>query len=112
MPGKLTAALSILCCVEVGEGKEGRSTPGQRYQEESMSSVAMDRVETRTTESMSEMAGRMTKELRAEMHNSEVQLSHWVAEREQRLGDIQVAKQPLWLLLLLLEEEDSRHSSQ
>lgn len=56
-----------------------------------MGSVMMDRVETRTTESMAEMAERMSKELRAEMHNSEVQLSHWVAEREQRLGDVQVS---------------------
>eukprot|EP00752_Nemacystus_decipiens_P007822 g6987.t1 len=54
-----------------------------------MASVVMDRVETRTTESMAEMAERMSKELRVEMHNSEIQLSHWVAEREQRLGDIQ-----------------------
>lgn len=56
-----------------------------------MGSVMMDRVDTRTTESMAEMAERMSKELRAEMHNSEVQLSHWVAEREQRLGDVQVS---------------------
>lgn len=55
-----------------------------------MGSVVMDRLETRSTESMTEMAERMSKELRAEMHNAEVQLSHWVAEREQRLGDIQV----------------------
>lgn len=54
-----------------------------------MGSVAMETATT-TTESMTEMAERMSKELRAEMHNSEVQLSHWVAEREQRLGDIQV----------------------
>lgn len=60
-----------------------------------MGSVVMDRVEARTTESMAEMAERMSKELRAEMHNSEVQLSHWVAEREQRLGDIQVRTEGL-----------------
>lgn len=55
-----------------------------------MGSVVMDRVEARTTQSMAGMAERMSKELRVEMHNSEVQLTHWVAEREQRLGDIQV----------------------
>lgn len=58
-----------------------------------MGSLVTDRVETRMTESMAEMAERMNTELRAEMHNSEVQLSHWVAEREQRLGDIQVGKE-------------------
>lgn len=69
-----------------------RSTPlREALPRGGMGSVMMDRVETRTTESMAEMAERMSKELRAEMHNSEVQLSHWVAEREQRLGDVQVS---------------------
>ncbi|CAN0079212.1 unnamed protein product [Pylaiella littoralis] len=53
-----------------------------------MGSVATETTIT-TTESMTEMAERMSKELRTEMHNAEVQLSHWVAEREQRLADIQ-----------------------
>lgn len=39
-----------------------------------------------------EMADRMSKELRSEMHNAEVQLNNWVAEREQRLADIQVSQ--------------------
>lgn len=55
-----------------------------------MGSVATETTIT-TTESMTEMAERMSKELRTEMHNAEVQLSHWVAEREQRLADIQVS---------------------
>ncbi|CAB1115635.1 unnamed protein product [Ectocarpus sp. CCAP 1310/34] len=54
-----------------------------------MGSVMMDHAETRTMESMAEMADRMSKELRSEMHNAEVQLNNWVAEREQRLAEIQ-----------------------
>lgn len=75
---------SLACSVLFG------ARSAKAYHREGMGSVVMDRVDTRTTESMAEMAERMSKELRAEMHNSEVQLSHWVAEREQRLGDIQV----------------------
>ena len=41
-------------------------------------------------ESMEEMGEKMTAGLRAELHSTEVQLSHWLAEREQRLGDLQV----------------------
>lgn len=58
----------------------------------SMGSVVMDHAETGTMESMAEMADRMSKELRAEMHSAEVQLNNWVAEREQRLADIQVSQ--------------------
>lgn len=39
-------------------------------------------------ESVTAMGERMTAELRAELHRTELQLSHWVAEREQRLGDL------------------------
>lgn len=55
-----------------------------------MASVVMDRTELKTTESMSEMAERMSKELREEMHEADLHLTNWVAEREQRLADIQV----------------------
>lgn len=41
-------------------------------------------------ESVTAMGERMTAELRAELHRTELQLSHWVAEREQRLGDLHV----------------------
>lgn len=41
-------------------------------------------------ESVAAMGERMTAELRSELHRTELQLSHWVAEREQRLGDLQV----------------------
>lgn len=42
------------------------------------------------TESVETMGQRLTTELRAELHRTELQLSHWVAEKEQRFGDIQV----------------------
>lgn len=48
-------------------------------------------MELRSTESMGEMGEKMGAELRAELHSTEVQLSHWVAEREHRLGDIQAS---------------------
>ncbi|CAN0531403.1 unnamed protein product [Ectocarpus sp. 12 AP-2014] len=54
-----------------------------------MGLVVMGHAETRTMESMAEMADRMSKELRSEMHNAEGQLNNWVAEREQRLADMQ-----------------------
>lgn len=41
-------------------------------------------------ESVTAMGERMTAELRSELHRTELQLSHWVAEREHRLGDLHV----------------------
>lgn len=38
---------------------------------------------------MANMGEEISAELREELHRTEVQLSHWVAEREQRLGDMQ-----------------------
>lgn len=55
-----------------------------------MTLVEAERMEPRAMESMEEMGGNMVTGLRAELHSAEVQLSHWVAEREQRLGDLQV----------------------
>ena len=55
-----------------------------------MGLVELDRMEPRMMESMEEMGEKMTAVLRAELQSTEVQLSHWVAEREQRLGDMQV----------------------
>lgn len=55
-----------------------------------MGSVAVEGMETKKMESMVDVGEKMTMELRAELHRTEVQLSHWVAEREQRLSDIQV----------------------
>lgn len=55
-----------------------------------MGLVESERMEPRTMESMDEMGEHMLAGLRAELQSAEVQLSHWVAEREQRLGDLQV----------------------
>lgn len=52
--------------------------------------VEVGRMDPRMMESMAEMGEKMTAGLRAELHSTEVQLSHWLAEREQRLGDLQV----------------------
>eukprot|EP00904_Undaria_pinnatifida_P005680 jgi/Undpi1/2241/HiC_scaffold_12.g05627.m1 len=54
-----------------------------------MGLVESERMEPRTMESMDEMGEHMLAGLRAELQSAEVQLSHWVAEREQRLGDLQ-----------------------
>lgn len=54
-----------------------------------MGLVAVEGMETRT-ESIEALGERLTTELHAELHRTEVQLSHWVAEQEQRLGDMQV----------------------
>lgn len=56
-----------------------------------MGLVEVDRMQPRMMESMAEMGENMTAGLRAELHSTEVQLSHWVAEREQRLADLQVS---------------------
>lgn len=55
-----------------------------------MGSVAVEVMDTKKMESMLDIGENMTAELRAELHRTEVQLSHWVAEREQGLSDIQV----------------------
>lgn len=40
---------------------------------------------------MVDMGERMSAELRSGLHETEVQLSHWVAEREQKLSSIQAS---------------------
>ena len=57
---------------------------------EAMGSADIVRVEDRKRPSMISMGGKATAELRAELHRAELELSNWVAEREQRLGDLQV----------------------
>lgn len=56
-----------------------------------MASVGVEGVDVRKMESMAEMGEKATAEVRAELHRSEVYLSNWVAEREQRLGDLQAS---------------------
>ncbi|CAM9604139.1 unnamed protein product [Ascophyllum nodosum] len=56
---------------------------------EAMGSADIVRVEDRKRPSMMSMGGKATAELRAELHRAELELSNWVAEREQRLGDLQ-----------------------
>lgn len=50
-------------------------------------------------DSVTAMGERMTAELRSELHKTELQLAHWVAEREQRLADMQVQNTDRYLVL-------------
>lgn len=54
-----------------------------------MGSVGIESLGTEA-ESIETMGERLNAELRSELHRTEVQLNHWVAQMEQRLGDIQV----------------------